>query len=43
MLEDPANQDVARWGNDGDTFIIVEVGIESVLASYKSDILTISE
>lgn len=28
MLEDPAHQDVARWGKDGDTFVVVEVGIE---------------
>lgn len=25
MLEDPAHQDVARWGKDGDTFVVVEV------------------
>ncbi|KAJ4170836.1 kinase-regulated stress-responsive transcription factor skn7 [Fusarium falciforme] len=24
MLEDPAHQDVARWGKDGDTFVVVE-------------------
>ncbi len=25
MLEDPSHQDVARWGKDGDTFVVVEV------------------
>lgn len=30
MLEDPAHQDVARWGKDGDTFVVVEVGIDLV-------------
>jgi hypothetical protein len=30
MLEDPAHQDVARWGKDGDTFVVVEVGFELV-------------
>ncbi|KAI6747490.1 hypothetical protein HG530_015884 [Fusarium avenaceum] len=36
MLEDPANQDVARWGKDGDTFIIVENEqlIRSILCKY---------
>lgn len=24
MLEDPSHQDVARWGKDGDTFVVVE-------------------
>ncbi|KAK2593730.1 kinase-regulated stress-responsive transcription factor skn7 [Conoideocrella luteorostrata] len=24
MLEDPTHQDVARWGKDGDTFVVVE-------------------
>ncbi|KEY67955.1 hypothetical protein S7711_02162 [Stachybotrys chartarum IBT 7711] len=24
MLEDPTHQDVARWGNNGDTFVVVE-------------------
>lgn len=24
MLEDPAHQDVARWGKGGDTFVVVE-------------------
>ncbi|KAH8706765.1 HSF-type DNA-binding-domain-containing protein [Ilyonectria robusta] len=24
MLEDPAHQEVARWGKDGDTFVVVE-------------------
>lgn len=25
MLEDPSHQDVARWGKDGDSFVVVEV------------------
>lgn len=27
MLEDPSHQDVARWGKDGDSFVVVEVSI----------------
>jgi osomolarity two-component system response regulator SKN7 len=26
-LEDPTHQDVARWGKDGDTFVVVEVSL----------------
>jgi hypothetical protein len=25
MLEDPANRTTVRWGNDGDTFVVLDV------------------
>lgn len=33
MLEDPSHQDVARWGKDGDTFVVVEVSFSN--QAYK--------
>ncbi|OAA73625.1 Signal transduction response regulator, SKN7-like protein [Cordyceps fumosorosea ARSEF 2679] len=35
MLEDPSHQDVARWGKDGDTFVVEEVS----LANQSSGLL----
>ncbi|ODA76186.1 hypothetical protein RJ55_08470 [Drechmeria coniospora] len=32
MLEDPSHQDVARWGKDGDTFVVVEVSKRAAAA-----------
>ena len=27
MLEDPSYDQVVRWGNEGDSFVVLEVGI----------------
>ena len=26
MLENPSDESVVRWGNDGDSFVVLEVG-----------------
>ena len=26
MLENPADESVVRWGNEGDSFVVLEVG-----------------
>ena len=27
MLENPADESVVRWGNEGDSFVVLEVGL----------------
>jgi hypothetical protein len=27
MLENPSDESVVRWGNDGDSFVVLEVGM----------------
>jgi hypothetical protein len=38
MLEDPSHQDVARWGKDGDTFVVVEVRLPSPASNSFMDL-----
>lgn len=31
MLENPSDESVVRWGNDGDSFVVLEVGCRRTL------------
>jgi hypothetical protein len=35
MLEDPANRDLVRWGREGDTFLVLNVGSDLDQAERK--------
>lgn len=37
MLEDPTHQDVARWGKDGDTFVVEDVRNPGPMAQIDSN------
>jgi hypothetical protein len=33
MLENPSDESVVRWGNDGDSFVVLEVRLKQMRAS----------
>ena len=35
MLENPSDESVVRWGNDGDSFVVLEVCRERCRAGYN--------
>jgi osomolarity two-component system response regulator SKN7 len=38
MLENPSDESVVRWGNDGDSFVVLEVRLQRRRAAAIPDV-----
>lgn len=37
MLENPSDESVVRWGNDGDSFVVLEVRLRRAFPGFMLD------
>ena len=43
MLEDPTYSQVVRWGDEGDSFVVLEVGTKTMMVGHRNDLTSLLE